>query len=108
MYVKFLRMFGRYGDGRGELDYCPISIAIDTGDRVFVGNYNHRISVFSSDGQSLTSFGKPGELNYPTGLAVDVSGVVYLCDRGNDRILVSMYLHFYSELNGNPHMYYYF
>ncbi len=81
-------MFGRYGDGREEL-YHPISIAIDTSDRVYVGNYNHHISVFTSDGQFLTSFGKgPRELKYPTGLAVDVSGVVYLCDRGNDRILL--------------------
>ena len=36
-----------------------------------------------------TSFGQkgegPGEINYPSGLAVDVSGVVYVCDYNNNR-----------------------
>ncbi len=42
------------------------------------------ISVLPSEGQYLTSFGRegegPGEFKYPRGLAVDVSGVVYVCD----------------------------
>ncbi len=54
---KFLRMFGRYGHGRGELDH-PISITIDTSDRVYVGDY---ITVFTSEGQFLTSFGREGK-----------------------------------------------
>ncbi len=86
---KFLRMFGRHGQGRGELN-CPISIAIDTNDRVYVGDLNHLVSVFTSDGQFITSFGGlgngPGEFNYPCGLAVNASGVVYVCDYDNDRI----------------------
>ena len=86
---KFLRMFGRHGGGRGEL-FCPISITLDTSDIVYVGNYDHRVSVFTSDGHFITSFGKkgvgPGEFDYPYGLAVDASGVVYVCDRGNNRI----------------------
>ncbi len=71
--------------GRGELDR-PISITIDTSDRVYVGNWNYVISVFTSEGQFLTSFGGEGggrgfeEFGYPRGLAVDVSGVVYVCD----------------------------
>ncbi len=28
----------------------------------------------------------PGEFEYPRGLAVDVSGVVYVCDRDNYRV----------------------
>ncbi len=89
---------------------------------VYVGDCNHHISVFTSDSQFLTSFGRKGEVlgefKYPHGLEVDVSGVVYVCDRDNSRIqslciyivimslmsvhtciiLVSMYLHCYSEL----------
>ncbi len=69
--------------GDCELDR-PISITIDTSDRVYVGDWNHHISVFTSEGQFLTSFGqkgkRPGEFKYPRGLAVDVSGVVYVCD----------------------------
>ncbi len=82
-------MFGRQGEGRGKL-FRPISITIDTSDRVYVGDLNHCISVFTSEGQFLTSFGRkgegPGEFNSPCGLAVDVSGVVYVCDCGNNRI----------------------
>ena len=94
---KLLRMFGRYGRRRGELDH-PICITIDTSDRVYVGDLNHRISVFTSEGQFLTSFGwkgeGPGEFEYPVGLAVDVSRVVHVCDLGNNRIHS---LNFYSE-----------
>ncbi len=43
-------------------------------------------SVFTSDGQFLTSFGKNEEFNSPYGLAVDASGVVYVCDHDNNRI----------------------
>ena len=79
----------RRGQERGEL-YNPISIAIDTSDRVYVGDCNHRVSVFTSDGHFITSFGKkgnePGEFNYPCGLAVDANGVVFVCDFFNHRI----------------------
>ncbi len=33
---KFLRMFGRHGEGTGELD-MPYGVAIDSSDRVYVG-----------------------------------------------------------------------
>ncbi len=82
-------MFGRHGEGRGKLN-LPISITIDTSDRVYVGDCNHRISVFTSKGHYLTSFGQKGEgpeeFTYPRGLAVDVSGVVYVCDCDNNLI----------------------
>ena len=51
---------------------------------------NHRISAFTSEGQFMTSFGGkgkgPGEFYCPYGLAVDDSGVVYVCDGHNNRI----------------------
>ncbi len=53
---RFLRMFGT----RGELHY-PTSITIDTSDRVYVGDCNHRRSVFIFEGQFLASFGQKGE-----------------------------------------------
>ena len=84
-----MRMFGRRSEGRGELDR-PIGITIDTSDRVYVRDCNHRISVFTSEGQFVTSFGRegkePGEFEYHCGLAVDVSGVVYVSDSNNNRI----------------------
>ncbi len=82
---KFLRMFGRHGHGRGELNW-PFSITIDTSDRIYVGDLNHRISVFTSEGHFITSFGGnkgegPGEFKCPRGLA---SGVVFVCDSYNN------------------------
>lgn len=75
-------MFGRHGQGEGELDR-PISIAVDTNDRVYVSEgSNHRISIFVSKGQFVTSFGgrgeKPGEFCSPCGLTRDSSGV-FMC-----------------------------
>ncbi len=84
---KFLRMFGRAGEGRGELNSAR-GVAIDSSGRVYVSEFkNHSVSVFTSEGQFVTSFGSEGEgqgqFNYPRGLAVDSSGVVYVCDRYN-------------------------
>ncbi len=86
----FLRMFDRLGHGRPREPFCPISIAIDTSDRVYVGDTDHCVSLFTSDGHFISSFGRkgsgPGEFNFPGGLAVDTSGVVYVCDTINYRI----------------------
>ena len=75
---KFLRMFERHGYLSG--------IAIDTSDLFYISDNNiRRISVFTSDGQlmSYLSFGRKeegrlGEFDWPYGLAVDDSGVVYV------------------------------
>ena len=73
---------------------CPTNIAIDTSDNmVYVSeNSNNRVSVFTSEGQFVKSFGRwgkgPGEFNHPHGLAVDTNGVVYACDHGNSRVQV--------------------
>ena len=78
----------RHGEGRRELD-CPISITIDISDRVYVGDCNHCISVFTSECRFLTSFGRDQEsLIIPRELAVDVNGVgvVYVCEHDNNRI----------------------
>ena len=44
----------------------------------------------SPPGQFVKSFGtkgrRPGEFRYPNGLAVDNSGVVYVCDSHNGKI----------------------
>ena len=51
---------------------------------------NNRVSLFTSEGQFVTSFGRggewPGEFNTPAGLALDSSGVLYVCDMLNNRV----------------------
>ena len=45
---KFLRMFGRRGEGRG----MPFGVAIDSSDRVYVSDYlDDLVSVFTLEGQ---------------------------------------------------------
>ena len=48
--------------------------------------------IFTSEGHFVTSFGGegrgPGEFVSPRGLAVDDSGVVYVCDWKNNRIQI--------------------
>ena len=83
-------MFGRRGEGKGELD-LPAGITVDTNDLVYVSEYdNGRVSVFTCEGQFVTSFGRkgvgPGKFNYPVGLAVDYCGVVYVRDFVNNCI----------------------
>ena len=84
-------MFGSCGQGKGELDW-PISIAVHDG-LLYVGEEgNYRVSVFTLEGQFVTSFGSegtgPGQFQLPCGIAVDSNGVVYVCDRINKNVQV--------------------
>lgn len=73
--------------GKGEL-YWPEGIAIDAKDVVYIAESN-RVSVFTSTGGFVTSFGshgrQPGQFDFPQGIAVDHSGVVCVCDHDNNR-----------------------
>ena len=88
---KFLRMFSRHSYRRErDLIYC---VAVDTSGMVYASeDGNDHVSVFTSEGQLVTSFGRkgerPGEFVSPRGLAVDNSGVVYVCDLDNYRVQV--------------------
>ena len=79
------------GSGTNRKLGAPFGIAIDFHGRVYVSEFaNHCISVFSPEGDFVTSFGAqgngPGELQKPAGLSFDSDGVLYVCDRGNNRI----------------------
>ena len=82
---EYLRKFGKQGSGNGEL-YCPTSIAIDSDNVVYLTELNHCVSVFTREGEFLTSFGSPGQFNSPHGVAVDKNGVVYVSDYNNGRL----------------------
>ena len=66
----------------------PFCVAVDTSEKVYVSEYhNGRVSVFTSEGDYVSSFGR-GTLALPFGLAVDSSGVVYryVCNRNGYNI----------------------
>jgi DNA-binding beta-propeller fold protein YncE len=66
-------------------------VAVDGQGRVYVADHgNHRVQVFSSEGQFLATWGRegggPGEFRLPQGIAVDRRGNVYVSDGGNSRV----------------------
>ena len=81
---NFLRMFeiGMVGQRRAHLP-APYCMAIDASDIIYLsilafGECIDCICLFTSEGQFVTSFGRGFE--DPRGLAVDNSGVLYVCD----------------------------
>ena len=89
-YVNYEYGYGYYGDYG---DYGQVRghamITVDSEDIVYVPEYwKCRVSMFTQQGHSLTSFGTSGRIKNPHGIAVDKSGVVYICDYGNDRVQI--------------------
>ena len=70
----------------------PTGLAV-SGEKLFVADSaSHRIAVFSLNGEFVSQFGQrgeaPGELNFPTHLAVDAQGHLLVTDSLNSRIQV--------------------
>ncbi|XGW15542.1 hypothetical protein V3C99_001199 [Haemonchus contortus] len=86
---KFLRQFGGYGSGRGQLDSAA-GIATFKSKLIVSDRYNHRVCIFDSDGTYLNSFGghgqSNGKFNNPWGVAVDELGTIYVADKDNHRV----------------------
>ncbi len=102
----FLAKWGSRGIGDGEFQ-MPEGLAIDSSGNVYVTDfYMGRVEKFTSNGTFLAEFGTDsskitpeepgryrsaagsgdGELKYPTDVAVDRSGIVFVVDAGNHRI----------------------
>ena len=65
----------------------PWGIAVGRGGNIYVMDArNHRLQVFSSNGQVLDTWGVP--FQFPRGMAVNAEGNIYVTDRGNSRIVV--------------------
>ena len=77
-----MRRFGR----SGVTDSClraPSGLALHD-EKLYVAECeNHRVSVFSLDGKYLYCFGG-SLLDHPGGVAMDCSGMLFVCDTGND------------------------
>ena len=115
---EYLRTFGTYGNGPGQLQF-PHGVAVDENrGRLYVtDNANHRVQAFGlEDGRHLFSFGdradsnplislierisillgsgvsldpdEGGQLSSPDGIAVDPQGRVHVADNENHRVHV--------------------
>lgn len=86
----FVKKWGSAGTANGQFDQ-PFGIAIDSTGRVIVtDSSNHRVQIFSQDGEHLATFGSNGtgngQFDEPRGVCVDSSDNIYVVDAGNDRI----------------------
>ena len=85
--------FGTEGPSPGQLN-SPFGITIDTAATglVYVSEWvNSRISVFTSDGLFINSFGRNDgtyQFYHPYGLTFDKDGFLYVCDDYNSRLVV--------------------
>ena len=72
----------------------PTDVAWDAAGNIYIadGYGNSRIAKFDKNGKYLKSWGSrgtaPGQFNIPHTLAIDAQGLVYVGDRGNNRIQV--------------------
>ena len=85
---QFVRQFGHEeGDGR----LLPSAVHV-IGQFVYVSESGHRISVFETSGQFVTSFGKYGEgeeeFFSPRCITSDHTGFIYICDWQNYRVKI--------------------
>ena len=90
--ATFLQTIGHDGTANGEFNR-PEGLDVDGQGRLFVADScNHRIEVFSGDGQWLASYGSAGngqgQLSYPYDVRVDQAGFQFVCEFGNSRIQV--------------------
>jgi DNA-binding beta-propeller fold protein YncE len=73
---KFVKTWGKHGDGPGEFD-LPHAIKVDSRDRVLVADReNERIQVFSLDGDLLTIW----KGYAPYGIDIDRNGTIFVAD----------------------------
>ena len=92
--MKFtpLLSFGRKCSSVRMLN-SPCGLAVNDSNDIAVTEFsNHRVQIYTSDGNYLRSFGrqgsKEGQFNKPTGIAFHQNGHIFVADSGNHRIQI--------------------
>ena len=84
--------FGIKGSSE-EIFSFPWGVAINAKDEIAVTDYcKHRVKIFNTEGNYLTSFGRhgteEGEFQLPTGITYHNNGNIFVADSGNCRIQI--------------------
>ena len=89
---KWLRSFGSYGSGKGQLNY-PHGVAVDDnidGNILVADKDNHRIQKFSAEGKFLCQSNEGLRFNRPYGIAFNTkNSKVYVVDASGIQVLNS-------------------
>jgi len=90
--VRPVISFGKEGSSAGNFKR-PWGVAVNARDEIAVtDNENHRVQIFSGDGNYIRSFGrrgnKTGEFQFPRGIAFHKNGNIFVVDRGNARVQI--------------------
>jgi DNA-binding beta-propeller fold protein YncE len=90
--TNFIQAFGAPGTAIGQLNRAE-GLGVGPDDRLYVADScNHRIQIFSPDGQFISAFGRagsgPGELSYPYDVRIDAEGNRFVCEFGNSRVQI--------------------
>ncbi len=84
------------GDGDPAYFYQPCDVLVGDGGDIFVcqghGQGKPEVLKFTKDGKFIKRWGQlgpgHGEFNQAHGIAMDSKGLIYICDRGNNRVQV--------------------
>jgi len=83
---------GEPGSGPGQFNRVE-GLAVDANGRIYAADScNHRIQIFSADGEFIREYGRagnqPGEMSYPYDIRIDAAGRQYVCEFGNSRLQI--------------------
>ena len=80
-----VKSFGKHGEVKGEF-FNPIDVCLDEHHRIVVTEWNNnRIQVMTQEGETITIFGGPEELNHPTS-CISYKNMFLVSDSGNNCI----------------------
>jgi DNA-binding beta-propeller fold protein YncE len=93
---KFIRTFGKNGDGPGDFQR-PKGIAIDGDGHIWVADAMQcRLQVYTPDGQPLMAMGGfgllPGQFQAPVGLAIDKKNRIFTTEQFPGRVQMFRYI----------------